>query len=103
MIEEADVYRVRDNQRGATLIIVIRILSLKRRVTRTRHAACALRRTPATRVTHAGGFKEPPIVAAPPARCIYVHARIRCVRLRPCAGEMQRAICVAAYESICRG
>lgn len=41
MKEEADVYRVRDNQRGATLIIVIGILSLKRRVTRMRHAACA--------------------------------------------------------------
>lgn len=34
MKEGADVYRVRDNQRGVTLIIVIRALGLKRRVTR---------------------------------------------------------------------
>lgn len=34
MKEGADVYRVRDNQREATLIIVIRVLGLKRRATR---------------------------------------------------------------------
>ena len=58
MKEGADVYRVRDNQRGATLIIVIGVLSLKRCVTRrgARRVRCV--EIPATRVTHAGGFKE---------------------------------------------
>lgn len=78
MKERADVYRVRDNQRGATLIIVIGVLSLKRRVTRTRCAACALRRAPATRVTHAGGFKEADRGGS--ARAMYACIRARAMR-----------------------
>lgn len=43
MKEEADVYRVRDNQREATLIIVIGVLGLCRSVVqRERVAVCAL-------------------------------------------------------------
>lgn len=41
MKEGADVYRVRDNQREATLIIVIGVLGLHR-ATRERAATCAL-------------------------------------------------------------
>lgn len=81
MKEGADVYRVRDNQRGATLIIVIGVLSLKRRVTRTRAvrgaaAACALRRADgyASYARRQGGSKGP-IAAAPPARCMRARAR----------------------------
>lgn len=52
MKEEADVYRVRVNQREATLIIVIRVLGLKRRVTRVQRARAAYGAVVA-RVTHA--------------------------------------------------
>lgn len=93
MKEGADVYRVRDNQRGATLIIVIGVLSLKRRVTRTR-VRCVEHRLRELRTQ--GGSKGP-IAAAPPAR--YMRASARAMRAR----EMQRAIRAAAYESICRG
>ena len=41
-------YRVRDNQRRATLIIVIRVLGLKRRTTREREPRACARETRAS-------------------------------------------------------
>lgn len=69
MKEGADVYRVRDNQREATLIIVIGVLGLCRSVVqRERVAVCALEK----RVNYArrGSKGRHPTVVATYARAV---------------------------------
>lgn len=106
MKEGADVYRVRDNQRGATLIIVIGVLSLKRRVTRMRCAACAPRRAHRLRELRTQGDSKGPIAAAPPARCMRARSRVRCVHPRHGIVPRVHVRCGVRYapllyESIC--
>lgn len=95
------MYRVRDNQREATLIIVIRVLGLKRRVTRVQRARAAYTGAVCVDASYArrrlqrrrGRFHTHVCMCVCEyVQRLYVHAR-----------EMQRTICAAAYESICRG
>jgi len=103
MKEGADVYRVRDNQRGATLIIVIKALGLKRRVTRMRRAACAPHRARSCKLRTRRSSKRPNASARARAcecnACIRTHVRAHSTRMH--AREMQRTIRAVAYESIC--
>lgn len=85
MKEGADVYRVRDNQREATLIIVIRALGLKRRVTRVQRAACASRRArPRVRKLRTErSSKRPNARARARVQCVHPNPRTAQARIVP--------------------